>query len=204
MISLKDYILESVENIQTTDLEAFGDWIYGLEKTKLNSGKVVYWADARSLASCFLPGVGKVNTKQAKDLLNKLNKKVSKDLKVDIDELYGEFNHNKYTKRTIESNIHLICDTKTKAAAQKMERALDYVVIIKLGYVDDAIKSFKERDIQNNLANFLGINNTDILVESETKTSGVVNHNGEKYNILYTTYSAYMTYDELENVLKSL
>lgn len=199
MKDLQTYLLESVENLQETDKIASVSWTYGWEKTKTKSGKPVYWANLSAFPNCFIPGMGKVNKAAVRNILSKISDKIVKSLKIDTTEkvdytdAFGD-----YFARTVEVKMHGIYDCTSKSAAQKMEKALDYVIVVKFGYNEDS--EADEQKLRKELASLFGIDGVDIVVDSKRVNSP----KSEKLDTTYVACYCYVTYDELERILKSL
>lgn len=197
MKSLKNYIVEALD---ITDRTFLSDCY--TEKIKTPSGKKIYMDSIRYLSSCYLPGVGKITSSSAKAYNQKVSDYISNGLNIDTKEIYGEFNYQKYYMRSIQSSIMVISDKGTKAGAQKDEEPIDYMLRVKISFVEDVMKEANENKMKKEIAKLLGVNEVNIFSEKEQSTSGVMNHNGNKFKSLYLTFNIFIEPDALEKILK--
>lgn len=197
MKSLKNYI---VETLDITDRTFLSDCY--TEKIKTPSGKKIYMDSIRYLSSCYLPGVGKITSSSAKAYNQKVSDYISNGLNLDTKELYGEFNYQKYYMRSIQSSIMVISDKGTKAGAQKDEEPIDYMLRVKISFVEDVMKEADENKMKKEIAKLLGVDEVNIFSEKEQSTSGVMNHNGNKFESLYLTFNIFVEPDTLASILK--
>jgi hypothetical protein len=192
MISLKSFIQEALE---PADKFSLGHFI-PLEKYKTKSGKKVYWASATGLSNCFLPGKGKVNKRAAQTIImDKLSKYIANELKIDTSEVYRTEQYTTFYTRSVESRLHFICDNPTKAEAQKLERADDYVFIVRFGFEDHS--EYKEAALKNKLIKLFNVKADDVFVEVKQSAS-------KEFDTLYATFTIYTDYDGAANVLAKL
>lgn len=201
MKSLKDSIYESIE---TSDREALNS-IYGLEKVKLNSGTPVYWANASELASCYLPGKGKVTKAAMRAIKSDLESFFVKTLK--LDETPISTANGKLPKENLTARIHVISGQANKAKAQKDENPLDYAIIIAHGVNGaDAVKNYDQNKFVSKIARATGCATTDILVESEGpgQHANYKAADGGPLEYQYYYYSVYLGSDNLEALLNKI
>lgn len=197
MKSLQNYINEALD---ITDRTFLSDCY--TEKIKTPSGKKIYMDSISYLANCYLPGVGKIAKASAKTYNQKVSDYISKGLNINTEELYGEFNYQKYYMREIRSNIMVISDKGSKAAAQKDEEPIDYMLRVKISFKEDVMKEANENKMKKEIANLLGVDVVNIFSEKEQSTSGVMNHNGNKFKTLHLTFNIFIEPNALEKILK--
>lgn len=197
MKSLQNYINEALD---ITDRTFLSDCY--TEKIKTPSGKKIYMDSIRYLSSCYLPGVGKITGSSAKTYNQKVSDFISNGLNIDTKELYGEFNYQKYYMRSIQSSIMVISDKGTKAGAQKDEEPIDYMLRVKISFVEDVMKEANENKMKKEIANLLGMDVTNIFAEKEESVSGVLNHNGNKFKSRHLTFNIFVEPDTLASIIK--
>ena len=197
MKSLKNCIVEALD---ITDRTYLSDCY--TEKIKTPSGKKIYMDSIGYLNSCYLPGVGKITSSSAKTYNKKVSDYISNGLNLDTKELYGEFNYQKYYMRTIQSSIMVISDKGTKAGAQKDEEPIDYMLRVKISFVEDVMKEADENKMKKKIAKLLGVNEANIFSEKKQSTSGVLNHKKNNFESLYLTFNIFIEPDALEKILK--
>lgn len=197
MKSLKNYIVEALD---ITDRTFLSDCY--TEKIKTPSGKKIYMDSISYLANCYLPGVGKIAKASAKAYNQKVSDYISQGLNIDTKELYGEFNYQKYYMREIHSNIMVISDKGSKAAAQKDEEPIDYMLRVKISFKEDVMKEANENKMKKEIAKLLGMDVINIFAEKEESVSGVLNHNGNKFKTRHLTFNIFVDPDTLAKIIK--
>lgn len=192
MISLKAFIQESLEPSDKFGMSHF----IPLEKYKTDSGKKVYWASATGLSNCFLPGKGKVNKRTAQSIImDKLSEYIANELKIDTGEVFRTERYTTFYTRSVESRLHFICDKPTKAEAQKLEQADDYVFIIRFGFTDHS--EYKEDILKKELIKLFNVKAGDVFVSVQQSAS-------KEFDTLYATFTIYTNYDGVASILAKL
>lgn len=197
MKSLQNYINEALDITDRTFLSNCQ-----IEKVKTPSGKKIYMDNIRYLGTCYLPGVGKISKSSTKLYNQKVSDFISKGLNIDTEEVYGEFNYQTYYMREVQAGIMVISDTGSKAAAQKDEEPIDYMLRVTISFVEDVMKEANENKMKKDIAALLGIDPVNIFSEKKESVSGVVNHNGNKFKTRYLTFNIFVDPDTLEKIIK--
>ena len=73
---------------------------------------------------------------------------------------------------------------------------------VKISFVEDVMKEANENKMKKEIAKLLGVDEVNIFSEKEQSTSGVMNHNGNKFESLYLTFNIFIEPDALEKILK--